>query len=158
MGVYYRLNYPNTPNNQWPQLKVQFYDFLVCHHQEWKTIREKVPLDYLSYMEAQFKVVTGLKLMGLGAYTGWIRASSYYHCVVAQQGQLGRCPDLAGVDPPKGLMHPPLYPPVTPQCNQWEPPKVALRTDPPRLPPCPEKGARLPWTHGVHRWTLDTPP
>ena len=112
-GAYYRLNYLNAPDNQWPKLKVKF-NFLVRHHQEWKTIREKAPLDYLPYMEAQFEVVTGLKLVGLGAYTGWIRASTYYHWVVAQQGQLGWCPELAGVNPPRGPMHLPLYPPVTP--------------------------------------------
>ena len=161
MGAYYRLNYLNAPNNQWPQLKVKFYAFLVCHHQEWKAIREKAPLDYLPYMEAQFEVVTGLKVMGLGAYTGWIRAGTYYHWVVAQQGQLRWCPELAGVDPPRGLMHLPLYPPVTPQCNQREPPKAAPWTDPPRLPPCPGKGVRLPQTLGARRWTLgvqETPP
>ena len=53
------------------------------HHQEWKAIRENAPLDYLPYMEAQFERVTGLKLVGLGTYTGWIKADSYYHWVIA---------------------------------------------------------------------------
>ena len=56
-------------------------------------------------MEAQFERVTGYKLVGLGACTDWIRAGTYYHWVIAQQGQLGRCPRLAGIPPP--------YPPVT---------------------------------------------
>ena len=64
-------------------------------------------------MEAQFERVTGYKLVGLGACTEWIHAGSYYHWVIAQQGQLGRCPRLAGVPPPQGPMMPPPYPPVT---------------------------------------------
>ena len=43
----------------------------------------------------------------------WIRAGTYYHWVIAQQGQLGRCPRLAGIPPPQGPMIPPPYPPVT---------------------------------------------
>ena len=64
-------------------------------------------------METQFKQVTGYKLVGLGACTEWIRAGSYYHWTIAQQGQLGRCPRLACVPPSEGPMAPPAYPPVT---------------------------------------------
>ena len=64
-------------------------------------------------MEAQFERVTGYKLVGFGACTEWIRAGTYYHWVIAQQGQLGRCPRLAGIPPPQGPMTPPPYPPVT---------------------------------------------
>ena len=64
-------------------------------------------------MEVQFERVTGYKLVGLGACTEWIHAGSYYHWVIAQQGQLGWCPRLAGVPPPQGPIMPPPYPPVT---------------------------------------------
>ena len=64
-------------------------------------------------MEAQFEWVTGYKLVGLGACMEWIRAGTYYHWVIAQQGQLGRCPRLAGIPTPEGPMMPPPYPPVT---------------------------------------------
>ena len=64
-------------------------------------------------MEAQFERVTGYKLVGLGACMEWILAGTYYHWVIAQQGQLGRCPRLAGIPPPEGPMTPPPYPPVT---------------------------------------------
>ena len=57
--------------------------------------------------------MTGYKLVGLGVCTEWIRAGTYYHWVIAQQGQLGRCPRLAGIPPPEGPMMPPPYPPVT---------------------------------------------
>ena len=64
-------------------------------------------------MEAQFERVTGYKLVGLGACMEWIRAGTYYHWVIAQRGELGRCPRLAGTPPPEGPMTPPPFPPVT---------------------------------------------
>ena len=113
MGAYFRLNYRQEPASKWPALKAKFFDFLIDHHSEWKSIRNNDPLGYLQYMEAQFEWVTGYKLVGLGACTEWIRAGTYYHWVIAQRGQLGRCPRLAGIPPPEGPMMPPPYPPVT---------------------------------------------
>ena len=113
MGAYFRLNYRQEPASKWPELKATFFKFLIDHHAEWKSIRNNDPLGYLPYMEAQFERVTGYKLVGLGACTEWIRAGTYYHWVIAQQGQLGWCPRLAGIPPPQGPMTPPPYPPVT---------------------------------------------
>ena len=113
MGAYFRLNYRQEPASKWPELKAKFFTFLIDHHSEWKSIRNNDPLGYLPYMEAQFKRVTGYKLVGLGACTEWIRAGTYYHWVIAQQGQLGWCPRLAGIPLPQGPMMPPPYPPVT---------------------------------------------
>ena len=113
MGAYFRLNYRQEPASKWPELKDKFFKFLIDHHSELKSIRNNDPLGYLPYMEAQFEWVTGYKLVGLGACTEWIRAGTYYHWVIAQQGQLGRCPRLAGIPPPQGPMTPPPYPPVT---------------------------------------------
>ena len=113
MGAYFRLNYRHEPASKWPELKAKFFEFLINHHSEWKSIRNNDPLEYLPYMETQFERVTGYKLVGLGACMEWIRAGSYYHWAIAQQGQLGRCPHLAGVPPLQGPMMPPPYPPVT---------------------------------------------
>ena len=113
MGAYFRLNYRNEPTSKWPALKAKFFNFLIDHHSEWKSIRNNDPLGYLPYMEAQFERVTGYKLVGLGACTEWIRAGTYYHWVIAQRGELGRCPRLAGTPPPEGPMTPPPFPPVT---------------------------------------------
>ena len=113
MGAYFRLNYRQEPASKWPALKAKFFDFLIDHHSEWKSIRNNDPLGYLQYMEVQFERVTGYKLVGLGACTEWIRAGTYYHWVIAQWGQLGRCPRLTGIPPPEGPMMPPPYPPVT---------------------------------------------
>ena len=111
--AYFRLNYRQEPASKWPELKAKFFNFLIDHHSEWKSIRNNDPLGYLQYMEVQFERVTGYRLVGLGACTEWIRAGTYYHWVIAQQGQLGRCPRLAGIPPPEGPMTPPPYPPVT---------------------------------------------
>ena len=113
MGAYFRLNYRNEPTSKWPALKAKFFNFLIDHHSEWKSIRNNDPLGYLPYMEAQFERVTGYKLVGLGACTEWIRAGTYYHWVIAQRGELGRCPRLAGTPPPEGPMMPPPFLPVT---------------------------------------------
>ena len=112
MGAYFRLNYRQEPASKWPKLKATFFKFLIDHHSEWKLIRNNDPLGYLPYMEAQFERVTGYKLVGLGACTEWIHAGTYYHWVIAQQGQLGRCPHLTSIPPPQGPMMPPPYPPV----------------------------------------------
>ena len=113
MGAYFRLNYRHEPASKWPELKAKFFEFLIDHHSEWKSIRNNDPLGYLPYMETQFERVTGYQLVGLGACMEWIHARSYYHWAIAQQGQLGRCPHLAGVPPPQGPMMPPPYPPVS---------------------------------------------
>ena len=127
MGAYFRLNYRNEPASKWPELKAKFFEFLIDHHSEWKTIRNNDPLGYLPYMETQFERVTGYKLVGLGACMEWIRAGSYYHWTIAQQGQLGRCPRLTGVPPPEGPLAPPAYPPVMTVAST-----LATAPDPPR--------------------------
>ena len=81
-------------------------------------------------MEVQFERVTGYKLVGLGACTEWIRAGTYYHWVIVQWGQLGRCPRLAGIPLPEGPMTPPPYPPVTAAA----PPVTAAPAVPAALP------------------------
>ena len=135
MGAYFRLNYRQEPASKWPKLKAKFFKFLIDHHSEWKSIRNNDPLGYLPYMEAQFEWVTGYKLVGLGACTEWIRAGTYYHWVIAQQGQLGRCPRLAGISPPEGPMMPPPYPPVT-----AAPPVTAVASTQATIPNPPRGG------------------
>ena len=138
MGAYFRLNYRQESASKWPKLKVKFFKFLIDHHSEWKSIRNNDPLGYLPYMEVQFERVTGYRLVGLGACTEWIRAGTYYHWRIAQQGQLGRCPCLASIPPPKGPMTPPPYPPVTAAA----PPATAA----PAVPAAPSATAATPAT------------
>ena len=154
MGAYFRLNYRQEPASKWPKLKATFFKFLIEHHSEWKSIRNNDPLGYLPYMEAQFERVTGYKLVGLGACTEWIRAGTYYHWVIAQQGQLGRCPRLASIPPPQGPMMPPPYPPVTaaappvtaaaPPVMAAAPPVMAAASTQATIPNPPRGGGRRP--------------
>ena len=151
MGAYFRLNYRQEPASKWPALKAKFFDFLIDHHSEWKSIRNNDPLGYLPYMEVQFEQVTGYKLVGLGACTEWIRAGTYYHWVIAQRGQLGRCPRLAGIPPPEGPMTPPPYPPVTAAA----PPATAA----PAVPAAPPVTAAPPATAVTStQYTIPKPP
>ena len=53
-------------------------------------------------MEEQFYAATGIRLEGLAGCTAWIKRGSYYHSVVAQRGQLDKCPHLAGIELPRG--------------------------------------------------------
>ena len=137
MGAYFRLNYRNEPTSKWPALKAKFFNFLIDHHSEWKSIRNNDPLGYLPYMEAQFERVTGYKLVGLGACTEWIRAGTYYHWVIAQRGELGRCPHLAGTPPPEGPMMPPPFPPVTAAASPATATPAALAAPPAPVAPPP---------------------
>ena len=53
-------------------------------------------------MEEQFYAATRIRLEGLAGCTAWIKCGSYYHSMVAQRWQLGKCPHLAGIEPPRG--------------------------------------------------------
>ena len=56
----------------------------------------------MPYMEEQFYAATRIRLEGLAECTAWIKCGSYYHSMVAQRGQLDRCPHLVGIEPPRG--------------------------------------------------------
>ena len=71
---------------EWNKLKTRFFDYLGQHQEEWKTIKEEMPLQYMPYMERHFQALTGIKLEGLSQFTGWIKPGSYYHGVVARKG------------------------------------------------------------------------
>ena len=61
----------------------------------------------MPYMERQFHATTGIQLMGLSDFMGWIKWGSYYHGVVARKGQLHKCAHLVGVELPR-------WPQITP--------------------------------------------
>ena len=77
---------------------------------------------------------------------------TYYHWVIAQQGQLGRCPRLAGIPPPEGPMTPPPYPPVTVAAPPVTvapavlaaPPATAVASTQATIPNPPQGGGRRP--------------
>ena len=99
---FYRYNYPSCKEEEWDELKTKFFDYLGQCQEEWKTIKEEEPLQYMPYMERQFQTLTSIRLKGLSQFTGWIKPGSYYHGVVAKKGQLYLCLHLAGTAPPRG--------------------------------------------------------
>ena len=99
---FYRYNYPSRKEEDWDKLKTKFFDYLGQCQEEWKTIKEEEPLQYMPYMERQFQALTSNRLKGLSQFTGWIKPGSYYHGVVAKKGQLHLCLHLAGTVPPRG--------------------------------------------------------
>ena len=82
----------------------------------------------MPYMKHQFLEVTGVRLKGLGQFTGWIKAGSYYHGVVAKKGQLSKCPHLARILSP---MRPQIHPSETQALTQRQ---VETPTASPRMP------------------------
>ena len=101
LGSSYCYNYPSHKEEEWKKLKTRFFKYLGQCQEEWRTIKEDKPLQYMPYMESHFDTLTGIKLTGLSQFTGWIKPGSYYHGVVARKGQLHRCLHLAGTKPPK---------------------------------------------------------
>ena len=61
----------------------------------------------MHYVAKCFLDTTGHNLKGLGLYTKWIRAQSYYHWKVAELNQLQHCPHLQGLPVPPGPMEHP---------------------------------------------------
>ena len=100
---YYQYNYASFKEAKWIALKEKFFEHLAQHQEEWRDIKENHPLQYMPYMEKHFHATTGIKLNGLSDFTGWIKCGSYYHAVVARQGQLHKCPHLVGIELPRWL-------------------------------------------------------
>ena len=110
---FYHYNYPSHKEGEWKKLKTRIFEYLGQHQEEWRTIKEEKPLQYMPYKESHFQTITSIRLEGLSQFTGWIKPGSYYHGVVARKGQLHRCLHLAGTEPPKGpQIHPSQTHPV----------------------------------------------
>ena len=117
LGSFYQYNYPSSKEEEWDKLKTKFFDYLGQHQEEWKTIKEEEPLQYMPYMEHQFQALTSVRLKGLSKFTGWIKPGSYYHGVVARKGQLHLCLHLAGTALPR---RPQIHPSQTEALTQKE--------------------------------------
>ena len=100
--VYYKYNFSSFKESEWSKIRDKVLDHLLPHQEEWRSIKENDPLQYMPYMEEQFYAATGIRLEGLAECTTWIKWGSYYHSVVAQKGQLNRCPHLVEIEPPRG--------------------------------------------------------
>ena len=100
--AYYEYNFPSLKEAGWNKIKDKVFDHLLPCQEEWRRRKENDPLRYMPYMEEQFYAATRIRLEGLAECTAWIKHGSYYHSVVAQRGQLDRCPHLAGIELPRG--------------------------------------------------------
>ena len=134
-GSFYCYNYPSHKEEEWKKLKTRFFKYLGKCQEEWRTIKEDKPLQYMPYMESHFHTLTSIRLEGLSQFTGWIKPGSYYHGVVARKGQLHRCLHLAGTELPKG---PQVHPSQSHLATQKE------KETPTTSPPTPGKEGSVP--------------
>ena len=100
--AYYKYNFSSFKESEWSKIRDKVLDHLLPCQEEWRSIKENDPLQYMPYMEDQFFAATGIRLKELAECTIWIKWGSYYHSVVAQRGQLHKCPHLVGIEPPRG--------------------------------------------------------
>ena len=105
--AYYKSNFTSFKEVEWNKLRDKVLAHLLQHLDEWRSIKENDPLQYMPYMERQFHATTGIQLKGLGDFTGWIKRGSYYHGLVARKGQLHKYPHLVRVKLPR-------WPQITP--------------------------------------------
>ena len=89
-------------------------------------------------MEEQFFAATGIWLKGLAECTIWIKWGSYYHSVVAQRGQLHKCPHLVGIEPPRG---PQITPSESCLVSQRKPETPATSSSAPTIEASAPQGA-----------------
>ena len=100
--AYYEYNFTSLKEARWNKIRDKVFDHFFPRQEEWRRIKENDPLQYMPYMEEQFYAATRIRLEGLAGCTVWIKRGSYYHSVVAQRGQLDKCPHLAGIEPTRG--------------------------------------------------------
>ena len=101
LRVYYKYNAASFREVEWVRLKETFFTYFLSHKEEALGIKERCPMDYMVCIEEHFWRATGLCLNGLRDFMAWIKQGSYYLGLVAQQGQLHKCPHLAGLPLPK---------------------------------------------------------
>ena len=116
VGCHYAHQIGPLTNKKWKKDSQAFLQAMkLCREKEWLDIKELEPLNYMCYVAAVFKQVTGHYLKGLSGYTGWMRAGGYYHWKAAELNQLDRCPHLRGIPVPKG--------PIPQPSTRQQPPK-----------------------------------
>ena len=101
LRVYYKYNAASFKEAEWVRLKEMFFAYFLPHKEEALGIKERCPINYMSYIEEHFYRAMGLHLNGLRSFTAWIKQGSYYHGLVAQQGCLHECPHLVGLPLPR---------------------------------------------------------
>ena len=150
--VYYEYNFTFLREAGWNKIRDKVFDHLLPCQEEWRRIKENDPLQYIPYMEEQFYAATGIRLEGLAGCTVWIKCGSYYHSVVAQRGQLNKCPHLAGIEPPRG---PQMMPSESHLVSQRKPDAPATSSGAPTTEASAPQGATAdvpaPWSQS-RKW------
>ena len=136
--AYYKYNFSSFKESEWSKIRDKVLDHLLPCQDEWRSIKENDPLQYMPYMEEQFFAATGIRLKGLAECTIWIKWGSYYHSVVAQKGQLHKCPHLAGIQPPRG---PQITPSESHRVSQRKPETPATSSSAPTIKAIAPQGA-----------------
>ena len=103
LKAYYKHTFTSFKEAEWAKLKDKFFEHLIQCQDEWRSIKENHPIQYMPYMEKHFHATTSIKLKGLSDFMGLIKRGSYYHALVARKGQLHKCPHLVGLEPPRWL-------------------------------------------------------
>ena len=78
--AYYKYNFSSFKESEWNKIRDKVLDHLLPRQEEWRSIKENDPLQYMPYMEEQFFAATGIWLKGLAECTIWIKRGSYYQC------------------------------------------------------------------------------
>ena len=71
--AYYKYNLSSFKESEWSKLRDKVLDHLLPCQDEWRSIKENDPLQYMPYMEEQFYTATGIRLKGLARCTRWIK-------------------------------------------------------------------------------------
>ena len=136
--AYYEYDFTYLREAGWNKIRDKVFDHLLPHQEEWRRIKENDPLQYMPYMEEQFYAATGIRLEGLAGCTVWIKRGSYYHSMVAQRGQLNKCPHLVGIEPPRG---PQMTPSESRLVSQRKPDAPAISSGAPATEASAPQGA-----------------
>ena len=136
--AYHKYNFSSFKESEWSKIRDKVLDHLLPCQDEWRSIKENDPFQYMPYMEEQFFAATRIRLKGLAECTIWIKWGSYYHSVVAQRGQLHKCPHLVGIEPPRG---PQITPSESCQVSQRKPETPATSSSAPAIEASTPQGA-----------------
>ena len=59
--AYYKYNFSSFKESEWNKLRDKVLEHLLPCQDEWRSIKENDPLQYMPYMEEQFYVATGIR-------------------------------------------------------------------------------------------------
>ena len=102
LKVYYCYNLQAPFDEiEWIRVRELFFDRFAAKKAEALRIKEESPLDCMPFITGEFYAATGIHLHELQNFTRWIKKGSYYHGLLAHQGQIEEIPHLIGEGFPK---------------------------------------------------------